>query len=109
MEELELLFHSLRRKRDPQSPSRTHRPGVVVVHVKGAPEVILDLCQSMVAGERGAELGPDEKDEIDQKIRQMASQMLRVIAFATFEMDSDEWINRFESKAGSSPSQEFEE
>lgn len=80
------------------------RPGVVVVHVKGAPEVILELCQSMVAGERDAELGPDEKDEIDQKIRQMGTQMLRVIAFATFEMESDEWINRFETKAGSSPS-----
>lgn len=35
--------------------------------------------------------------------------MLRIIAFATFEMDSDEWINRFETKAGSSASQEFEE
>jgi len=58
----------------------------------------------MVAGERDAELGPDEKEEIDQKIRQLATQMLRIIAFATIEMESDEWINRFESKAGSSPS-----
>ena len=85
------------------------RPGVVVVHVKGAPEVILELCATMVAGERAAELGQDEKDEIELKVRQMASQMLRVIAFATYEMESDEWINRFESKSGSSPSQEFEE
>lgn len=80
------------------------RPGIVVIHVKGGPEVILEMCQSMVAGERDAELGPDEKDEINEKIRQMASQMLRIIAFATFEMESDEWINRFETKAGSSPS-----
>lgn len=77
------------------------RPGRVVVHLKGAPEVVINMCKTKVQGRNDPELGADEKADIMAKVEEMCKNRLRVLAFACFEMDSDVWQNRFEKKGGS--------
>jgi len=40
------------------------KPSIVVVHIKGAPEIIVDLCKKMSAGQRDPELQKDERETI---------------------------------------------
>lgn len=68
------------------------RPGRVCVYLKGAPEIIIDYCNSMMAGERRvADLDSTERSTIITKISHMAAEPLRVIGLAYIEMDADEW------------------
>lgn len=87
---------SSEKKRSAVALTCPDRPGTVAVYVKGGPEYVLGLCQSMLSGPRSAELGEDERIEINEKIDQMAASPLRVIALAYCEMGLDEWTSRFQ-------------
>jgi len=68
------------------------RPGRVCVYLKGAPEIIIDNCNSMMAGERRiADLDSTERSAIVNKISHMAAEPLRVMGLAYMEMDASEW------------------
>jgi len=68
------------------------RPQRVAVYVKGAPEVIINLCHS-IAGARGSGMfGNDEKARMLDTVASMASNPLRVISFAFTEMDLEDWL-----------------
>lgn len=73
--------------------SHPDKPSIVVVHIKGAPEIIVGLCKKMssAAGQRDLELQKDERDTIQHKIDKMAMSGLRVLAFASVEIEWDKW------------------
>jgi Ca2+-transporting ATPase len=57
---------------------------------KGAPEVILGLCDRELLADGEVSLAPDNKGQILQAASQMASQALRVLALAYREVAPDE-------------------
>lgn len=69
------------------------KQSTVVVHIKGAPEIIVNLCKKMssAAGQRDLELQKDERDTITAKIDRMAASGLRVLAFASVEIEWEKW------------------
>jgi len=64
-----------------------NKPGTVTVFLKGAPEVVLEMCSSIQSQTGMVQLSPDLAEEIRSEVNSMASQPLRVISFAYFEMD----------------------
>ena len=61
----------------------TRRPdGMVVMHSKGAPEVILNLCLFERRGEAEEKLSDERRQDIMRISSQLASQALRVLALA---------------------------
>lgn len=54
----------------------------VIAFVKGAPDVILDLCRQRLEGGQTSELTPDLRQRILEQNSDMASQALRVLAVA---------------------------
>jgi Ca2+-transporting ATPase len=73
-----------------QSPDR---PGMVSIYVKGAPELLVELCAKVISrnDDRTLELGPGERAEINSHINKMAKQALRVIGFAFIELTYEQW------------------
>lgn len=73
------------------------RPGYVSIYIKGAPEILLDLCAKIHMGsvERTLEIGPDEKAKIIDHIDKMAKQALRVVGFAFIELSFEQWNQNF--------------
>src|SRR4030095_15758739 len=53
--------------------------------VKGAPEIVLSRCTSMMAGGKARKLTQKDRDEILSRNREMASGALRVLGFAIKE------------------------
>lgn len=64
--------------------------------MKGAPEVVIDMCSSIQSSNGIVQLSPDLAEEIRREVDSMASKPLRVISFAYFEMDEDQWNVQFE-------------
>lgn len=88
------------------------KPSIVVIHIKGAPEIIVDLCKKMSAGTKDPELQKDERETINHQIDSMALSGLRVIAFASVEMENDTWMNLLQQSGhqnGNSPSKILED
>lgn len=69
----------------------------MTIYLKGAPEVVLDMCQTIQNSTGLAQLSPDLAQEIRSEVDSMASKPLRVISFAYFEMDIDQWDAQFEN------------
>ena len=56
--------------------------GGVMVYAKGAPEVILDICDKHRVGGADEPLTERRKEEIEEQVGEMAQKALRVLAFA---------------------------
>jgi len=54
--------------------------------VTGAPEMLIDLCSTVLLNENSAELGQDGRQKISTHISNMAMQPLRVIGMAYLEL-----------------------
>lgn len=59
--------------------------------------MILEMCTSIQNSTGIVQLSPDLAEEIRREVDAMASKPLRVISFAYFEMDMDQWNAQFES------------
>lgn len=90
------------RKRSVVALECPDRPERVAVYVKGAPEVILELCtHTHQADDSIAPLGDEEKQTLTEVVSRMASQPLRTMAFAYVEMDLQAWTSEYEDRGGS--------
>ncbi|MEW6226985.1 MAG: cation-translocating P-type ATPase [Bacillota bacterium] len=58
----------------------------LVAYVKGAPEVVLDLCSSVLAGGKARPMTRSEKEQILARSAKMAEKGLRVLALAYREL-----------------------
>jgi len=75
------------------------RPGRVCVYLKGAPEIIINNCGALMAGDRRtADLDGTEQSNILHKVSAMACEPLRVIGLAYMEMDENDWISQYEQQ-----------
>lgn len=81
-------FNSIK-KRSATVVQNPNRPGTVTVYLKGAPEIILEMCNSIQSSNGVVQLSPDLAEEIRREVDSMASKPMRVISFAYFEMDED--------------------
>ncbi len=63
--------------------------GELAVYVKGAPDVILDLCTHSLKGGLAVPLSKKEREEILNQNSELADKALRVIAFAYRELPAD--------------------
>jgi magnesium-transporting ATPase (P-type) len=63
----------------------------VSIYVTGAPEMLIDLCSTVLSNENTAELGQDERQKISHHISNMAMQPLRVIGMAYLELTMAQW------------------
>ena len=79
------------KKRSATVTKNPKRQGMVTVYLKGAPEVVLELCGSIQSQNGVVQLSPDLGEEIRREVDSMAAKPLRVIAFAYFEMEEDQW------------------
>ena len=78
-----------------------------MVFVKGAPEVVVNMCDRQLANDGQADLGDDEKYQILEKVTAMAAKPLRVMTLAYVEMDEGSWANY--ENTGVTPEQAIEE
>ncbi|MET3505099.1 calcium-translocating P-type ATPase, SERCA-type [Halalkalibacter oceani] len=77
------------------------RNGRRYVITKGAPDVILTQCRSLVYGTAEEPLTPARKNEVGQVVNQMAAQALRTIAIAYRPLDREEDCRQaFEAERG---------
>jgi Ca2+-transporting ATPase len=60
-----------------------------IAYMKGAPEVLLELCSSINTGENIQTLDGKLKAEIEKQVEMMTTRALRVLAFSYVEIDSD--------------------
>lgn len=98
---------SSERKRSATAIECPDRPQRVAVYVKGAPEVVISLCQTVASNRGSGMFGAEEKTRMNDVVSGMASSPLRCIAFAFTEMDLDEWKG-LEARGGS-PDQALED
>lgn len=92
------------KKRSAAVVQNPNKPGTVTVYLKGAPEVIIDMCSFIQSSNGMVQLSPDLAEEIRKEVDSMASKPLRVISFAYFEMEEDQWNAQFEQEG-----QDFEQ
>ena len=78
-----------------QSPDR---PGMVSIYVKGAPEILLNVCGKVAerAADQVVRTWDQEKLEINGHVEKMAKQALRVIGFAYIELTYEQWQQNFQ-------------
>lgn len=86
------------KKRSATVVQNPNKPKTVTVYLKGAPEVILEMCTFIQSSGGMVQLSPDLAEEIRKEVDSMASKPLRVISFAYFEMGEDEWNAKFEEQ-----------
>jgi Ca2+-transporting ATPase len=77
--EAEIPFDSSRKR---MSVSVLRRSGERFVFTKGAPDVLMRCCSSCMMGDRIVPFGPSERERTEKLLSGMASEALRVIAFA---------------------------
>lgn len=77
------------KKRSATVVQNPNRPGTITVYLKGAPEIVLDMCSSIQSANGIVQLSPDLAEEIRKEVDSMASKPLRVVSFAYFEMEED--------------------
>ncbi len=56
--------------------------GVEIIHVKGAPDILLDRCTTILVGGLVREITPEDKENILKANGDMAEKALRVLAYA---------------------------
>lgn len=100
-----VLPFSSEKKRSVVAMNHPDRPGEVVVYAKGAPETILDLCDRQM--DKHQQQTNLQRQAIDDEVRLMACQPLRVLSFGYTTMTDDQWA-QFEQK-DVSPEQQLEE
>jgi len=89
------------RKRSVVALECPDRPERVAVYVKGAPEVVLGLSTHIQQTAEATVLGAEERQGLVEAVSRMASQPLRVLAFAYVEMELEAWTQRYEDQGGS--------
>jgi len=72
-----------------------NRPHMVTIYLKGAPEVVLDMCLTVQSANGSVPLSPKIKEEISIVVDEMAKKPLRVIAFAYFELEWEQYDAQF--------------
>ena len=77
--EAEIPFDSSRKR---MSVSVLRRSGERFVFTKGAPDVLMRCCSFCMVGDRIVPFGPSERERTEKLLSGMASEALRVIAFA---------------------------
>ena len=77
--------------------------------MKGAPEIILGLSKYNLTHDGPAELGEDEREDIDNYLKEMAGEPLRVIGLAYTEMSVSDWEGNFGGQDGEQPERILEE
>lgn len=75
----EIPFESIRKR---MSTIHTTPEGTTVAYSKGAPEVILSLCDQIIEDQHVRSINQKDKQKILQITQHMASEALRVLAFA---------------------------
>ncbi len=60
-----------------------------VAYMKGAPSVVLDKCDSYRADGQVEQLTPEKKEEFEAKVEEFAGDALRVLGFATGDIERD--------------------
>lgn len=60
----------------------------IIAHVKGSPDILLDLCAYKKINDEISEFTPEEKEEARKIYNQMSAEALRVLAFAYRKLDS---------------------
>lgn len=83
-------FNSIK-KRSATVLTNPNKPGTVSVYIKGAPEVIIEMCKTIQSANGIVQLSPELAEEIKREVDSMASKPLRVISFAYIEMDEKVW------------------
>lgn len=84
------------KKRSATVIKNPNRPQTISIYLKGAPEVVLSMCTSIQNQNGILQLSHDVSDEIKGVVKDMAMKPLRVIAFAYYEMDEDQYNAQFE-------------
>lgn len=75
----------------------TGEDGKRILYVKGAPDIILNLCDSMLSGNKKDELTECLKQEILEQNNAMAGQALRVLGFAYRELPREQQLSNPEA------------
>lgn len=90
------------RKRSVTAIQNPNRPDTITVYLKGAPEVVLDMCTSYQSADNiePKDLDNEKKEEINGLVDDMAYMPMRVIAFGFFEMEEKEWNETFQKNYG---------
>ena len=84
-----LLEHPFDSDRKRMTIVREAGGGARVAHVKGAPDVLLDLCTHVHGGGRAQPMSPGDRERITAQMEAMASRGLRVLAAAQRELLPD--------------------
>jgi Ca2+-transporting ATPase len=75
--------------------STIHRAeGRTVAYVKGAPDVVLGLCDSILVDGKVRKLSEEERKAVDSANSKMASDALRVLAFACRDVSGEEFTSQ---------------
>ena len=73
--------------------------GKRIAYMKGAPEVLLDLCQAFDNGSEILPITKELREKLMAQVEAMASKALRVLAFAYYELEEEAYnIYEFEKK-----------
>jgi len=83
------------KKRSATVVRNPNRPHMVTIYLKGAPEEILEMCLTVQSTNGSVPLSDEVKKEIKIVVDDMAKKPLRVIAFAYFEMEYDQYDAQF--------------
>ena len=82
----EIPFDSLRKR---MSTIHTTSKGRKVAYVKGAPEIVLERCDSIYENSKVRKLNKKDKVRISEVTQQMAGEALRLLAMAYKELPDD--------------------
>jgi magnesium-transporting ATPase (P-type) len=69
----------------------------VTIYLKGAPEQVLSMCQTIQGNGKYEILNDDMANDMNERINAMAAHPYRVMAFAYAEMDTNQWVEQFKN------------
>ncbi|KAJ3303844.1 hypothetical protein HDU76_005292 [Blyttiomyces sp. JEL0837] len=75
---------------------KPHKDGSLMLYIKGAPERVLSLCNTIFDGKNVVPLTPDHAAKFDETYSFMASKGHRVLAFAGLALPGDKFPENFE-------------
>lgn len=87
------------REREREIPFSSDRKRMTTVHrndgtstafTKGAPEVVLERCDSYLEDGEARELNPEKRKQLEKKVDEMAEEALRVLGFAMKSLEEGE-------------------
>lgn len=68
--------------------------GGLILHVKGAPEILLDRCSQRWEESGTRPLSKQERDEIEEKLRDYQNRGMRTLGFALHLQPNSEWAGQ---------------